>query len=239
MQKTTSLLNSISPCRLAPLHPLDGQVAPPVNTILLNVKKRHLLNRKHSLTAAKESFQSLFVVESGSLKTTQVDVWGKEHIRGFYFTGEIFGFEAIPYNQHQYLPAALTDCVVCEISYNHFLEELYNKENADLQRYILYFLSQLLNKRTYLTAVSAEQRVAYFLLDLAERIHSPKKTDSFTLPMTRYDIGSYLNLTAETVSRIFTAMRKLDLIHINHKSIEIRQSESILAIAKGLQHLSF
>lgn len=195
--------------------------------------KRHLhLKRKESLLLPKNKFQNLYAVQHGALKTYRTEADGKELVRGFYFTGEILGYEAIYTGQYTFSAVALTDTIVCEIPYDKFVELAYSK--PALQKHTLYLISKELSSGSYLASINAEQRIASFLLDLSIRLNPKKEIQpTFELPMIRQDIGNYLGLTPETVSRIISRFQKNNLISTQHKIVRITQLDALKKIASG------
>lgn len=194
------------------------------------VKKHIHLEKKELLTLPKNQFQSFYAVKKGALKTFQVNKDGKESIRGFFFEGEVFGYDAIYTNRYTYSIAALTDAVVCEIPYNNLLDLI--DKNPTLQKKILYLVSQQLNVGNYLISTSAEQRVAGFLIDLSKRLESCTTHHQYILPITRQDMGNYLGLTTETVSRLLSRFQKDNLIKIDNKKIAILSIEKLNQMAE-------
>jgi len=197
----------------------------------LPVKQHHNLQRKQVLYSRNDKFRNLYAVQRGALKTYRLAADGKEMIRNFYFAGEIVGYGAIFSDSYQLTAEAITEAVVCEIPYEHFLSFVNSK--AEYQKYILTLISQRLNAGDYLDFPSAEQRVAAFLIDISKRLQQDKVQQIFILPMSRQDAGNYLRLTAETVSRILSRFQEKGIIHIYHKKIRIQKRESLIEIAEG------
>lgn len=196
------------------------------------VKQYRMLKRKEMLYLPKNKFQNFYAIQHGAVKTFESDASGKEVIRGFYFAGEILGYESIYTGRQAFSAIALEETLICEIPYHHFLELLQDKPK--LQEHILFLISQRISVGSYLNAINAEQRLAAFLLDLAIRFNSAEKKSGMCLPMSRQDIGCYLRLTAETVSRILTRFQKNKLITIDHKHLQLLQPDQLQQIADGL-----
>lgn len=196
------------------------------------VKRHRTLKQKEILFLSKSKFQNLYVIQHGALKTYHTEADGKELIRGFYFAGDVLGYKAIYTGHYVSSALALTETAICEIPYMHFLEFLHTRPT--LQKHILYLISQRLNEGSYLGSTTAQQRLAAFLLDLSGRLHVSQAKLEFVLPMSRQDIGNYLRLTAETVSRLFSQMQKNEIIFIDHKKIRFLQLERLKQIAEGL-----
>ncbi len=193
------------------------------------VKQHFHLKKNEVFYLPQNTFRNLYAIQQGQLKTYQVDADGNELIRGFYFTSEILGFEAIYSRHYPFSVAALSETIICEIPYDNFLELL--QLNSSLQKYILHLMSQQLSMGSYLGSIKAEQRLAAFLIDLANRLHPLDMQLKFALPMSRQDIGNYLKLSAETVSRLLSRFKENKIISIDHKSIELLQPEQLKLIA--------
>jgi CRP/FNR family transcriptional regulator len=170
-----------------------------------------------------DPFQSLYVVRSGSIKTYLTSEDGEEQILGFHQPGDIVGFDAIARGRHPCSAAALETSSVCTLSF-HRLTKLCQASPQLLSR-----LVEMMSRETLrltdsllLGRRSAEQRVATFLLVQAERQaergYSPT---ALTLSMSRTDIGKYLGLTVETVSRILTRFQDLGLLAKERNQIRI------------------
>lgn len=191
--------------------------------------RRHL-ERHEVLCMPKNKFQSLYAIERGALKAYQVDASGREHIHGFYFAGEVLGYKAIHMGHYLSTVVALTDTIVCEVPYDQFLELL--KVKPELHKHILALISKQLNAGAYVDAVSAEQRIAAFLIDLSLRISGATPMVELTLPMSRQDIGNYLGLTAETVSRVFSRLQQENVIVTDRKLIQIKNPVMLKQMAE-------
>lgn len=193
------------------------------------VKQQHVLKKRQPLYFPQNIFHSLYAIKSGSLKTYEVDSEGNELTRGFYFAGEILGFEAIARGNYLFSAVALSDAVVCEIPYSNFIELL--SADSSLPKQILYLISQQLTVGLYLSFITAEQRLAAFLIDLFKRFHVCDQSMELVLPMSRQDIGNYLGLTAETISRLLTQFKENKIISVEHKKIQFLQLDQLKLIA--------
>jgi len=197
------------------------------------IKQQLRLKRKEILCLPKKKFHSLYAIQKGALKAYQAEANGKEVIRGFYFGGEIVGYEAIYTGHYMSSTIALTDTMVCEIPYDKFLKLIHS--SPELQKHLLHLISQQLNIGSYVNLPTAEQRFTAFLMDLAQRLTPGKnKSEFITLPMSRQDIGNYLNLTAETISRLFSRLRKNRIVAIKDKMIHFLSHEKLQLIAEGV-----
>lgn len=220
MNMTDHILNSptCSYCSFSPFCEAGAEMINhahcSINSLITNSRS---LARNEMLCTRNNKFQSLFAIKSGAVKAFQVDSNGKEHIKAFYFAGEVLGYRAIHTGFYISSVVALTETVVCEVPYDSLLELM--KVKPELQQNILSLISKQLAAGFYVDASSAEQRVAAFIIDVAARIGGAVL--SVQLPMSRQDIGNYLGLTAETVSRILTRLQEKELLQIDGKSIHI------------------
>lgn len=177
-----------------------------------------------------DDFHSLYAVRSGSFKSYISDKDGVDQIIGFHFPGDIIGFDALKDNKHGSYTQALETAMVCELPYDT-LDQMSIKF-PKLRQQIMRFMSaeikhdhdlmMLLNKR------SAEERLLHFLIELSQRFEERGfSAKQFNLSMTRNEIGSYLGLTVETISRLLTRFQKEELIKVNGKLISIIDFEGI------------
>jgi CRP/FNR family transcriptional regulator, anaerobic regulatory protein len=184
------------------------------------------LPRGATLYLAGESLDSLYAVRSGAFKTVGISHNGDEKVTGFHLAGEMMGLDAIDSGRHGYSAVALEDSEVCAIPFAA-LEKMALSVPV-LQHNLFRTLSGDISRdqglMLLLGSMTAEQRVAAFLLSLSRRYqrlgYSPSR---FTLRMTREDIGTYLGLTLETVSRLFSKFQKEAVIGLQQRDIEIKE----------------
>ncbi|RDI43402.1 Crp/Fnr family transcriptional regulator [Aquicella lusitana] len=219
-------------CLFAPFCTSEEEILHTGRQASLAVKQYRKLNRNEVLCLPNNKFQNLYAIQKGTLKTYQVEADGRELIREFYFAGEILGYEAIYTGHYPFSAVAISETLICEIPYANFLKLLHSK--PALQRRILYLISRQLNIGSYLVSTTAEQRLAAFLIELATRLHPAETRYAFLLPMSRQDIGNYLRLSAETISRVFSRLQKNKMILIDHKKINLLQPDKLKQVADGL-----
>ena len=195
------------------------------------VTKHHHLKRNEILHVPGDVFKSFYAIQSGALKTFTTDAMSNETIHGLYLQKEVYGYDAI-YTEHYVFSAeALSATVLCEIPYQSFLQLLQKKPNL-LSR-MLYLMSQQLTMSSYLQLVTAQQKVAAFLLDLRNRLSPHSEDASFLLPMAYQDIGDYLGLATETVSRTLSLFKKKGLIAIETKKMHLFELEQLQSVVNG------
>lgn len=188
------------------------------------IERKKPYQKNQTLFDAGQPLKTLFAVRSGSFKSYLVDDDGTEQITAFHLPGDIIGFDALSTNSHITYSQAMETSMVCEIPYTT-IEDL-SGHMPNLRQQITRLMSNeiksdqsmfmLLNKKT------AEQRICSFISTLSNRFSERNlSSTTFRLPMTRAEIGNYLGLTVETVSRIFSKLQKLGIIAIDGKFISV------------------
>lgn len=197
------------------------------------VDVRRNVRRGDTLYRAGEPFNALYAVRSGFFKSRITYEDGRDQVIGFSMAGEILGMDGIGQDTHNCDAVALEDSEICSIPYGR-LEEL-SREISSLQRHFHKIMSREIVRESgvmmLLGVMRAEERIAAFLLNLSQRLsargYSPIE---FHLRMTREEIGSYLGLKLETVSRAFSKFHKDDLIEIDQKFVRIKSIEGLKQI---------
>jgi CRP/FNR family transcriptional regulator len=229
---------SCSDCRLGELClpiALDSTEIDQLDNI---IKRGRPLNKGNFLFEQGEPFTAIYAVRAGSFKTFQTSRDGEEQVTGFYLPGEILGMDGISSMQHVSSAIALETGSVCEIPFE-LLEKL-SSQISSLQGRFFQLMSKEITKDqqmlTLLSQNSSDERVASLLLSISARHHQRKLSMyRFRLPMTRAEIGSYLGITLETVSRIFSRLQKQGVITVENKEITINELEQLKEIA-GVCH---
>lgn len=180
--------------------------------------------RDEHIYRAGDAFHAVYAVRSGAIKTFAMTDQGVEQVTGFYLPGEIFGMDGIAHTHHISSALALETSAVCEIPFNR-LEDL-SIALPNLQRHFFQLMSrEIINDQRLVALIgknSADERLATLLMSISAR--NAKRSLSelrFRLPMSRADIGNYLGLTVETVSRVFSRFQKQRLLKVDKKEIEI------------------
>ncbi len=200
------------------------------------IQRGRPLQKDEQVFSAGEPFRAVYAVRSGAIKSYCVDNEGVEQVTGFYLPGEVFGLDAIDTNQHVTSAVALETSAVCEIPFDNF--ERLSTQIPTLQRHFLQLMSREITADhhliTLLSKNSAEERVATLLMSISRRNQRRNLSASrFRLPMSRADIGNYLGLTVETVSRVFSRLQKQGIIRADKKEIEILDRDDLIALAGG------
>ncbi|MBX6391983.1 MAG: fumarate/nitrate reduction transcriptional regulator Fnr [Burkholderiales bacterium] len=197
------------------------------------VYTRKRVKRGESLYRAGDPFTSLNAVRTGFFKSTVVLEDGRDQVTGFHMPGEIMGLDGIGTDRHTVSTIALEDSEVCIIPYSR-LEELSHKVRSLQSQFHKMMSREIVRDQgvmMLLGTMRAEERLAAFLLNLSQRFgargYSPTE---FNLRMTREEIGSYLGLKLETISRAFSKFQEQGLITVRQKHVRIED-------LKGLRRL--
>jgi CRP/FNR family transcriptional regulator len=177
------------------------------------------VKRGESLYRVGGSFDALYAVRSGFFKSSVLLEDGRDQVSGFHMAGEVLGMDGIGTDSHNADVVALEDSEVCIIPGARL-------DDPCLQGELRKVMSRALVRdhgvMLLLGTMRAEQRLAAFLLNLSERLAAlGYAADEFHLRMTRQDIGSYLGLSLETVSRLFSRFNLERLIAVRQRHIRI------------------
>ncbi|ACE83480.1 fumarate/nitrate reduction transcriptional regulator Fnr [Cellvibrio japonicus] len=194
------------------------------------------LQRGEYLYRANQPFDAVFAIRSGAVKATTLSDNGEEQVTGFYLPGEVVGLDGLADNRYTNSVTALETASICEIPF-HRLEEL-SLQIPNLQRHFFQLMSREITQDqqiiSLLSKSSAEERIAALLLSISSRNSRRQlSAQAFRLPMSRTDIGNYLGLTIETVSRIFTRLQKQGIIAVDKKEVRILDMDKLREIANG------
>ena len=199
------------------------------------VKRGRPLKKGDYLYRQGDTFKAIYAIRAGSFKAFRTAREGVEQVTGLYLPGEIVGMDGISSNHHDSAAIALETGSVCEIPFSQ-LEELSSKIPSLQGRFFRLMGREISKDQQMLTLLSnnsAEERVASLLLSISTRNQRRKLSSAqFRLPMTRAEIGSYLGITLETVSRIFSRLQKKKIIGVDNKEINILAMDQLKAIAK-------
>jgi len=188
------------------------------------VYARRRVKRGETIFGAGDEFAAVYAIRSGFFKTSVVDGEGREQVTGFFMGGELLGMDGIGAGRHNGTAVALEDSEVCVMPYS--LVEQMAREYPQLQRHLHSVLSREIVRdhgvMMLLGSMRAEERLAAFLSNLSKRfVRRGYSPSDFHLRMTREEIGSYLGLKLETVSRLFSQFQKDGLIAVEQKHVRI------------------
>jgi CRP/FNR family transcriptional regulator len=171
-----------------------------------------------------DAFQFVYAVRSGTFKSILALADGREQVSGFHMAGELMGLDGIAQGAHASSAVALEDAEICAIPYAMLMD--LSAGSPGLQRVVSRLMSREIVREhslmMLLGSMNAEERLAAFLLNLSQRLkargYSPNE---FHLRMSRAEIGSYLGMKLETVSRTFSAFQQQRLLEVDKRHIRI------------------
>lgn len=197
------------------------------------VTERVRLKKGDALYRQGDTLSAVYGIKFGSLKTEYALPDGREQITGFHLPGEMLGLDGIGNNQYQSNAIALEDSEACVVKFNEF--ETLARQIPSLQQQFHRILSKELtqDQRHLLSlgSLRAEERLASFLLNFSDRLaargYSPSE---YHLRMSREEIGSYLGIQLETVSRLFSRFSESGLIQIKQRHIKLIDMNGLLEL---------
>jgi CRP/FNR family transcriptional regulator len=210
----------------------DGEL----NRLDALVETRRSLRRGDALYSAGEPFKSLYAVRTGFFKTRVTAEDGRDQVTGFQMAGELLGFDGIGTELHTCDAVALEDSQVCVIPFSQ-LESL-SRQFGGLQRQLHKVMSREIVRdhgvMLLLGSMRAEERLAAFLLNLTQRLQARGfSASSLVLRMTREEIGSYLGLKLETVSRAFSKFQDDGVLEVKQRQLRVLDEEVLRQIVNG------
>ncbi|MYM22869.1 fumarate/nitrate reduction transcriptional regulator Fnr [Duganella sp. FT135W] len=202
------------------------------------IGRRRKVARGATLFRIGDNFQNLYAIRLGHFKTYQVNREGTEQITGFQMAGELLGMDAISADEHHCSAIALEDSEVCEIPFTT-LQQLLG-EMPTLLRHFHRMMSQEITREQsvmlLLGNMQATQRFAAFLVNLSSRYEARGYSPTtFQLRMSREEIGNYLGLTIESISRLLSRFKKEGLLRVSNREIELLDPRLLKAITAGTE----
>ncbi|MEM7376446.1 MAG: helix-turn-helix domain-containing protein [Pseudomonadota bacterium] len=233
---TDELKSACATCSIRELCLPGGLQGDDIERLNHMVSHRRRVRKAVAVFRPGDRFEALFAVRTGCFKTTVRAHTGHEQVTGFFMPGDILGLDGVATDEHTVDACALEDGELCVIPYadleriacavpalQHQLRRVMGREIVREQR-VLALLGNL----------DAETRVAAFLLNLSERFRQLGfAADAFVLRMTRRDIGSYLGLSLETVSRSFSQLGSRGIIASDRKHVRITDRASLRRLVRG------
>lgn len=227
---------SCSNCRLSQICLPIALEATDIDKLDSIIQRGRPLRKGDHVFRQNDPFKAVYAVRSGTLKSYSTSDNGEEQVTAFYFPGEILGMDGISKNRHLSSAVALETAAICEIPFE-LLGDL-SIRVPSLQRHFFQLMSQEIAEDqeliTMLSKNSAEQRVAALLLSISARnVRRKLSATAFRLTMSRSEIGNYLGLTVETVSRTFSRFQKSGLIKADGKEVTILDAQQLREAANG------
>ncbi len=232
---------SCSQCSMHQLCLPMGLEEADINRLDQIIGKRRRLVRDERLYKMGEPFRNLYAVRFGHFKTYQINAAGDAQITGFQMAGELLGMDAISGDRHRCDAVALEDSEVCEIPFAR-LEELFGQVPALLRHFHRIMSQEITREQNIMLLLGnmrAEQRFAVFLINksarYAARGYSPT---TFQLRMSREDIGNYLGLTIESISRLLARFKKQGWVKVDKREVTLLDMAHLKAMAAGTEQCS-
>ena len=200
------------------------------------VATRRTVARGDNLFRQGATFNALYAIRTGFFKTRISAEDGRDQVTGFQMAGEIIGLDGIVSDHHTCDAVALEDAEVCVMPFDR-IEEL-SREITSLQRHVHKIMSREIVRENgvmlLLGSMRAEERLAAFLLNLVQRLHARGFSQSeLILRMTREEIGSYLGLKLETVSRTFSKFVEDGVVEVKQRHVRILNADALKLIVNA------
>lgn len=188
------------------------------------VGSRRKVPRGDPLFTHGDPFKALYAIRTGFFKTTVTAQDGRDQVTGFQMAGEVVGLDGIVHDRHTCDAIALEDSEVCVMPYDEL--EALSREVTALQNHVHKIMSREIvrdqSMMLLLGSMRAEERLAAFLLNLVQRLHARGFSPlELVLRMTRGEIGSYLGLKLETVSRMFSKFAEQGIVEVRQRHVRI------------------
>ncbi|MFW1676247.1 fumarate/nitrate reduction transcriptional regulator Fnr [Pontibacter sp. JAM-7] len=198
------------------------------------IDKSKPLKKGDHLFTQGTPFTSIYAIRAGSVKTYTLTNEGEEQITGFFFPGELVGMSGFDCNEYPVAAKILETTTVCEIPFER-LDDLAG-QLPELRRQMLRSMSKEIREEQQmmllLSKKNADERIATFLIKLSQRFKQRGYSEtSFRLSMSRNEIGNYLGLAVETVSRIFTRFQKSGLLGVEGKEVQLTDLDQLYQLS--------
>jgi CRP/FNR family transcriptional regulator len=194
---------------------------------------RRKVKRGETLYHNGEKFSNLYAIRTGFFKTCITSEDGRDQVTGFQMAGEVIGLDGIVHDHHTCDAIALEDAEICAMPFAQ-IEDLSREVNS-LQHHVHKIMSREIVREhgvmLLLGSMRAEERLAAFLLNLAQRLHARGFSKSeLVLRMTREEIGSFLGLKLETISRTFSKFVDDGIVDVMQRHVHILNTQALQEI---------
>src|SRR5688572_21970977 len=200
------------------------------------VYARRRVKRGEALFTAGTPFSAVYAIRSGFFKSSVIDGEGREQVTGFFMGGELMGLDGLGAGAYNGTAVALEDSEVCVLPYG-LIEEMAREIPALGRRLHAVLAREIVRDQgvmMLLGSMRAEERLATFLINLSKRfVRRGYSASDFHLRMTREELGSYLGLKLETVSRLFSAFQKDGWIDVQQKHVRIVDVAGLQSVLNG------
>jgi len=219
-----------SSCHLRDLCLPCGMANPDVERLDSLMFGRRRVLAGQTLYREGDKFQFIYAVRAGTLKSSLMLADGREQVSGFHIAGEMVGLDGAAQGFHASATMALEDTDICAIPYTHLTDMAAG--STSMQHIITRLMSREIMREhslmMLLGSMNAEERLAAFLLNLSQRYAARGYSErEFHLRMSRAEIGSYLGMKLETVSRTFSAFQQQRLLEVDKRHVRIVDMEGL------------
>ena len=198
------------------------------------IERKKPIQKSQILFKSGDELTSIYAISSGTIKSYTISETGEEQITSFHLPGDLVGFDAIMNMTHPSFAQALETAMVCEIPFD-ILDDLAGKMPKLRQQIMRLMSSEIKNDQEMillLSKMNAEERLAAFIYNLSKRYSARGfSAREFRLTMTRGDIGNYLGLTVETISRLLGRFQKIGMLSVQGKYITINNMPELAELA--------
>lgn len=194
------------------------------------VRSHKVYHKSDILFGAGQTFDAIYILRSGSAKSSILANSGHEQISSFYYTGDLIGLDGFDNGSHAHSIKFLETSSVCRIGLGELDKSMANSPSIRFN--LLKGMSHALNEEDKfllsLNNMSSAQRLSTFLLDLSSRFEDRGLSGNvFDLSMTRVDIANYLGMAIETVSRLLTQLQNEQIIVVEKRRVSIVDFEKL------------
>ena len=210
---------------------LDSDALQEVDAMVTGQRR---VKKGEKLFSAGQPFTALYAIRLGSCKTTILAEDGREQITGYHMLGDIIGLDGIGTAHHVCEAVALEDTEACALPFEHLerLARTFPRLQHTLHQFLSRDIGREQNMMLTLGGARAEERLAAFLLNLSDRYRRRGYSSTeFVLRMTREEIGSYLGLKLETISRLLSRFQKEGLLHTEGRAVKLFDLEGLKQLA--------
>jgi len=232
----TTFQTACSSCNLRELCMPVGLSAEHMQRLDELVTTRRKVRRGSALFRNGEAFVALYAIRIGFFKTCISTEDGRDQVTGFQMAGEIIGLDGIVNERHTCDAVALEDAEVCVMPFAQL--EYLSREITALQTHVHKIMSREIVREhgvmLLLGSMRSEERLAAFVLNLVQRLHARGFSQSeLVLRMTREEIGSYLGLKLETVSRTFSKFADEGIMEVRQRHLRILDTDALKRLVSG------
>ena len=207
-----------------------------IDNISKVIKAKKTLHRGDFIYREGDNFKGILAIKSGSAKLVANDSHGNEHILNILLPGELLGFDGLSSEKHGCAAIALETMTFCILPAEN-MDDLFQNVPSLTRELFRHSGEKMLEDKNQLVLSKrpAEERLAYFLISLSERLKRRGFSSSeFKLSLTRQEIGNHLGLALETVSRLLKKFQDEGLIAVQNRFIQIKDINSLRNLLQPL-----